>query len=63
MSKKNSNKDSSKEPKEKGSLVKVEILLPVSGKYSLSASVGDKPSYSKALADELIESKYAKLVK
>ena len=42
---------------------KVKILLPVSGKYLLSDNVDDVVSYPLALADELIESKYAKEVK
>jgi hypothetical protein len=43
--------------------VKVKILLPVAGKYFLSANVGDKVSYPESLANELVEDKYAEFVK
>ncbi|TVZ55604.1 hypothetical protein OD91_0859 [Lutibacter sp. Hel_I_33_5] len=43
--------------------LKIKILLPVAGKYFLSANVGDVVSYPKALAEELVEDKYAEFVK
>lgn len=43
--------------------VKVRILLPVSGAYALSASVGDVVSYPATLANQLVEDKYAEFVK
>lgn len=42
--------------------LKVKILLPVAGKFKLSANVGEKVSYPEALAQELIDAKYAELV-
>lgn len=42
---------------------KVKILLPVSGTYKLSASVGDVVSYPETLAEQLVEDKYAEFVK
>ena len=44
----------------KGKTKKVTILLPVAGKFKLSANVGEKVDYPIALAKELIEAKYAK---
>lgn len=48
--------------KKKSSKVKVKILLPVAGKFSLSANVGDEIEYPDAVAIELIEAKYAEKV-
>lgn len=42
---------------------KVKILLPVSGKYQLSANVGDEVSYAETLAEQLVEDKFAEFVK
>jgi|TARA_R110002153_G_C13268777_1_gene493057 hypothetical protein len=42
--------------------LKVRILEPVAGKWFLSASPGDVVEYSKAFAEELVESKYAEFV-
>ena len=42
--------------------LKVKILLPVAGRFRLSASVGDEVLYSEALANELVENKYAEFV-
>ena len=44
-------------------LVEVKILLPVAGRYLLSANVGDVVSYPETLATELVEDKFAKFVK
>ena len=43
--------------------LKIKIVLPVSGKYSLSASVGDEVLIDANKAQELIDDKYAILVK
>lgn len=42
--------------------IKVKILLPVAGKFKLSANVGEKVSYPEGLANDLIEAKYAEKV-
>lgn len=42
---------------------KVKILLPVAGKYNLSANVGEEVVYPASLATELVEDKYAEFVK
>lgn len=49
---------SEEEPKKK-----VKILLPVTGRFKLSESIGDKVEYPASLADELVENKYAEFVK
>lgn len=43
--------------------IKVEILLPVAGRFLLSYNVGQKVSLEAKQANELIEAKYAKAVK
>lgn len=43
--------------------VKIKILLPVAGAFRLSYNVGETVSVAKNVADELVEAKYAELVK
>lgn len=52
-----------KTPAKKPSSKKVEILLPVAGRFKRAENVGDVVSLPIALADEMIENKYAKAVK
>lgn len=42
---------------------KVKLLLSPAIKYKLSANVGEVVSYPAALAEELVEDKYAEFVK
>lgn len=42
--------------------IEVRILLPVAGKFGLSASVGEEVKLPEPLAIELIEAKYAEKV-
>lgn len=42
---------------------KVEILVCPAAKYLMPESVGDVVDYPAALADEMVENKYAKFVK
>lgn len=52
-----------KQVQEVSEVAKVKILLPVAGKFRLSSNVGDVVEYPTALAEELVESKYAEFVK
>ncbi|XRE42219.1 hypothetical protein ACIVBQ_000423 [Tenacibaculum discolor] len=54
--------DESANKKTSSKKVKVKILLPVAGKFSLSANVGDEIEYPEPLATDLIEAKYAEKV-
>lgn len=47
----------------KKTTIKIEILLPVSGKFKLPYSVGDKVEIDEKQAEILIEAKYAQKVK
>jgi len=49
--------------KKKVEVLDVKILVAVAGVYKLSASVGDVVSYPIALAMELVENKYAEIIK
>lgn len=42
---------------------KVRIVLPIAGKFLRSENVGDVAEYPAALADEMVENKYAEFVK
>lgn len=60
---KNKSNSMAKQAKKVDKNKKVKILLPIAGRYLLSANVGDVVSYPETLATELVEDKFAEFVK